>query len=80
MDHKKLSCANFTSSRIMRWRFIIDEYRLIIEYIKGDDSTAIDVLSGLPMTDEQALLSNLLAYYHSSCYTWYDAHVRGDAC
>ncbi|POM79318.1 Retrovirus Polyprotein [Phytophthora palmivora] len=49
-DHKNLSCSNFTSGRVMRWRLIIEEFGPIIRYIKGAVNTAADALSRLPQT------------------------------
>ncbi|KAJ8566393.1 hypothetical protein ON010_g6730 [Phytophthora cinnamomi] len=31
-DHKNLSCANFASSRVMRWRLLLEEFGSIIHY------------------------------------------------
>ena len=34
-DHKNLTCNNFNTDRVLRWRLIIEEYGPNIEYIKG---------------------------------------------
>lgn len=54
-DHKNLSCANFSSARVMRWRLIIEEFGPTIRYIKGTDNIAADALSRLPQAERDTL-------------------------
>ena len=34
-DNKNLTCKNFNTDRVLRWRLILKEYDPDIEYIKG---------------------------------------------
>jgi RNase H-like domain found in reverse transcriptase len=47
-DHKNLSFSKFTSSRVLRWRLMIEEFGSKIQYIKGSHNTVADALSRLP--------------------------------
>ena len=49
-DHKNLSFSNFTSSRVLRWRLMIEEFGPKIKYIKGSNNIVADALSRLPYT------------------------------
>ena len=33
-DHKNLTCKNFNTKKLLRWRLILEEYVPYIEYIK----------------------------------------------
>jgi hypothetical protein len=44
-DHKTLSFSNFTSSRVPRWRLMIEQFGQRIQYIKGSHNNATDALS-----------------------------------
>jgi hypothetical protein len=50
-DHKNLSFSNFTSSRALYWRFMIEEFGPSIQYIKGSYNTVADALSRLPYSE-----------------------------
>ena len=49
-DHKNLTCNNFNTERVMRWRLILKEYGPELRYIKGEANVVADALSRL---DEQ---------------------------
>ena len=44
-DHKNLTCKNFNTDRVLRWRLILEEYGPYIEYIKVEKNIAADALS-----------------------------------
>jgi RNase H-like domain found in reverse transcriptase len=37
-DHKNLTCKNFNTERVMRWRLILKEYGPELRYIKGESN------------------------------------------
>ena len=51
-DHKNLTCKNFNTERVMRWRLILEEYGPKLVYIKGEHNIVADALSRLDMTSE----------------------------
>ena len=51
-DHKNLTCKNFNTERVMRWRLILEEYGPTLEYIKGEKNIVADALSRLGMVKE----------------------------
>jgi hypothetical protein len=51
-DHKNLTCKNFNTERVMRWRLILEEYGPEIKYIKGPKNIVADALSRLDINDE----------------------------
>jgi transposase InsO family protein len=53
-DHKNLTCANFNTDRVMRWRLILEEYGPELIYIKGTSNIVADALSRLTMTKPTA--------------------------
>jgi RNase H-like domain found in reverse transcriptase len=48
-DHKNLTCKNFNTERVMRWRLILEEYGPELHYIKGESNVVADALSRLDM-------------------------------
>lgn len=51
-DHKNLTCKNFNTERVMRWRLILEEYGPELKYIKGEDNIVADALSRLDLTEK----------------------------
>ena len=51
-DHKNLTCKNFNTERVMRWRLILKEYGPVLNYIKGDKNIVADALSRIVMSKE----------------------------
>ena len=51
-DHKNLTCKNFNTERVMRWRLILEEYGPTVEYIKGERNIVADALSRIGMVKE----------------------------
>ena len=52
-DHKNISCKKFSNDRVLRWRLILEEYGLDIEYIKGEKSIVTDRLSMIILNGNQ---------------------------
>ena len=50
-DHKNLTCKNFNTARVMRWRLILEEYGPELRYIKGENNIVADALSRLNILD-----------------------------
>ena len=48
-DHKNLTCENFNTNRVLRWRIIIEDRVPYIEYVKGEKNIVSDALSILPL-------------------------------
>jgi hypothetical protein len=51
-DHKNLTCKNFNTERVMRWRLILEEYGPELKYIKGEDNIVADALSRLDLMEK----------------------------
>ena len=51
-DHKNLTCKNFNTERVMRWRLILEEYGPELLYIKGEDNIVADALSRMDLIDD----------------------------
>jgi hypothetical protein len=52
-DHKNLTCKNFNTERVMRWRLLLEEYGPELHYsIKGKNNIVTDALSQLGMMKE----------------------------
>ena len=45
----KLTCKNFNTDRVLRWRLLLEEYVPDVEYIKGEKKIVTDALSILPL-------------------------------
>ena len=52
-DHKDIICKILNTDRVLRWRLILEEYRLDIKYIKGEKNILADALSRLPFNGNQ---------------------------
>ncbi len=50
-DHKNLTCKNFNTERVMRWRLVLEEYGPELRYIKGEDNIVADALSRLDLQE-----------------------------
>ena len=57
-----------SSSRVIRWRIIIDKYKLEVKYIPGLENVVDDSLSRLPMTEEEAKAKELFARHIASTH------------
>ena len=65
-DHKNLTCTNFNTDRVMRWRLILEEYGPKIIYTKGKTNIVADALSRLNMaTDTQATPAPVILDAHA---------------
>ena len=53
-DHKNLTCKNFNTERVMRWRLILEEYGPELRYIKGKHNVVADALLCMDMCNTQA--------------------------
>ena len=65
-DHKNLTYKNFNTDRVMRWRLILEEYGLELNYIKGLDNVAADALSRL---DIEIKPMKEYAFYLAECFS-----------
>jgi hypothetical protein len=53
-DHKNLTCDNYNSIQMLRWRLDFEEFGPRIQYIKGANNVVVDALSRLPRTDNES--------------------------
>ena len=60
--HKNLTCKNFNTDRVLRWRLILEEYGPDIKYIQGKENIAADALSRLTNNGNQETI-------HETAYT-----------
>ena len=51
-DRKNLTCKNFNTERVMRWRLILEEYGPTLHYIKGERNIVADALSRIGMVQD----------------------------
>ena len=56
-DHKNLTCTNFNTERVMRWRLVLEEFGPDLQYIKGENNVVADALSRLDIDDEQEIFN-----------------------
>jgi RNase H-like domain found in reverse transcriptase/Integrase zinc binding domain len=54
-DHQNLTCKNFNTERVMRWRLLLEEYDPELIYIKGENNIVADALSRLELVEEPTL-------------------------
>ena len=47
-DHKNLIYNDLQTDRVLRWRLLLEEYGVDIEYIKEETNMIVDALSRLP--------------------------------
>ena len=52
-DHKNLTCNFLNTDRLLRCRFILEEYGTDIEYIQGNKNIVEDALSIFPINRNQ---------------------------
>ena len=50
-DHKNLVCKTLTSDRVMRWQLCLEEFSPELHCIPGEDNSAADALSCLPINE-----------------------------
>jgi hypothetical protein len=51
-DHKNLIYDDLKTERVLRWRLLLEEFGLKIEYIKGVDNIVVDILSRYPTQND----------------------------
>jgi RNase H-like domain found in reverse transcriptase len=44
-NHKNLTCKNFNTEQVMRWRLLLEEYILKLRYIKGENNIVANALN-----------------------------------
>ena len=52
-DNKIRTCTNIDTDRVLRWRFILEEYGTYIEYIQGDKNAVADAIQRFPINGNQ---------------------------
>ena len=65
-DHKNLTCKNFNTERVMRWRLILEEYGPELRYIKGEHNVVADALSRLDLVDNPLTMDQHLSLIEMS--------------
>ena len=61
-DHKNLTCSNFNTDRVLRWRLLLEEYGPEIIYLKGENNVAADALSRLPILETSPEMHSQFAF------------------
>ena len=56
-DHKNLTCKNFNTERVMRWRLVLEEFGPELNYIKGENNIVADALSRLDMDTQHEIFN-----------------------
>jgi hypothetical protein len=56
-DHKNLTCKNFNTKRVMRWRLVLEELGPDLQHIEGEPNVVADALSRLEIDDEQEIFN-----------------------
>ena len=56
-DHKNLTCKNFNTERVMRWRLVLEEFGPELNYIKGENNIVADALSRLDMDTDKEIFN-----------------------
>ena len=56
-DHKNLTCKNFNTEQVMRWRLVLEEFGPELNYIKGENNIVADALSRLDMDNQQEVFN-----------------------
>jgi RNase H-like domain found in reverse transcriptase len=51
-NHKNLTCKNFNTEQVMRWRLLLEEYGPELIYIKGENNIVANALSRLELVEE----------------------------
>jgi hypothetical protein len=51
-DHKNLTYHDLRTERVLRWRLLMEEYNVILTYIKGVENIVADVISRYPTTND----------------------------
>ena len=51
--HKNLTCKNFNTNILLRWRLTLEEYGPDIEYIKDDKNIVANPISRFPLNGNQ---------------------------
>ena len=65
-DHLNLTHKNFNVERVMRWRLILEEFGLDLQYTKGETNIVADALSRLPIIespDESSIPTAIYVLY-----------------
>jgi len=50
-DHKNLTCVNFNTQRVIRWRMVIEDFAPELVYIPGAKNIVADAMSRLEKSD-----------------------------